>query len=104
PAGTLGCGSTQELECMKAAVLICILLPALLANICPAALRTIEPRRFHLGTPGNPEYEFFSNQPLDGRRLDVKFSSTANATEATLFLWQDDVKQDWGVELNGKRI
>ena len=22
----------------------------------------------------------------------------------TLFVWQDDVKQDWRVELNGKRL
>lgn len=89
---------------MRLATLLCIVLPALLSNLCPAALRTIEPGRFHLGAAGNPEYDIFASQPLDGQRLDVKFNSQPNASEATLFLWQDDVKQDWNVELNGRKI
>jgi hypothetical protein len=34
----------------------------------------------------------------------LHFSAKSNAGEATLLIRQDDVKQDWAVELNKKRI
>src|SRR4051794_22624607 len=89
---------------MRNVSLVCVLMASLLASVSSAALRTIESRRFHLGAPGNPEYDVFADQPVHGQRLDVQFRGTPNTTEATLFLWQDDVKQDWTVELNGRRL
>jgi hypothetical protein len=92
------------MERVSVRTLLCILLLVWTANVSTAALRTIEPRRFHLGTPEKPEYDLFTDRPVNGQRLEVKFEGKPNATEATLFLWQDDVKQDWSVELNGRRI
>jgi hypothetical protein len=58
----------------------------------------------HLRSGSVPEWEEFAERTPDGRRLDVRFTAQANATEATLFIRQDDVRQDWFVELNGKRL
>ena len=69
-----------------------------------AEMRVIEPRRFHLGVSGDPEYDFFATNKPDARRLDIRFNAKPNWSEATLFLWQDDVKQDWPVELNGHKL
>lgn len=90
------------MERMKTLAFVSVL--AMVCQLAPAAVRTIESRRLHLGTAGDPEYDIFAAKPVDGRRLDLKFNATPNRSEATLFLWQDDVKQDWVVELNGKKI
>ena len=58
----------------------------------------------HLRSGDRPEWEEFARQTPDGRRLDLTFNSRSNASEATLFIRQDEVRQDWPVELNGKRI
>ena len=34
----------------------------------------------------------------------VSFTARKNSSEQTLLLWQDDVKLDWRVELNGRRL
>ncbi len=60
--------------------------------------------RYHLGTAGVPEWDSFEGKTPHGPRLDLRFSAKANDREATIFLFQDDVKLDWRVELNGKRI
>jgi hypothetical protein len=66
--------------------------------------RILDARRYHLGTPGEPEWqEFAGDEPYD-RRLEIHFSAESNAREATLFIRQDDVKLEWGVELNGRKI
>jgi len=59
---------------------------------------------FHLGTKGLPEWAEFSGETPHGRNLSVSFESKANEKEATLFLYQNDVKQGWRVSLNGKRL
>ena len=59
--------------------------------------------RTHLRSGSVPEWEEFAATP-NGRRLDLRFSAHTNASEATLFIRQDDVRQDWFVELNGKRL
>jgi hypothetical protein len=58
----------------------------------------------HLGTAGKAEWEDFAGRTPDGPRLDLRFGGRTNEREATLFIRQDDVRQDWIVELNGKRL
>ncbi len=69
-----------------------------------AEWRVLDVKRYHLGTVGQPEYEIFTGKTPHGRRLDVRFTAAANQTESTLFFWQDDVKLDWSVELNGRKL
>ncbi len=64
----------------------------------------LEPRMHHLGTPGSPEWEEFAAGSPPGQRLDVRFDARANPAEQTLFLRQDNVKLNWTVELNGRRV
>jgi hypothetical protein len=59
--------------------------------------------RTHLRSGSVPEWEEFAATP-NGRRLDLRFTAQANTSEATLVIRQDDVRQDWFVELNGKRL
>ena len=59
--------------------------------------------RTHLRSGSVPEWEEFAATP-NGRRLDLHFTAQANVSETTLFIRQDDVRQDWFVELNGKRL
>ena len=58
----------------------------------------------HLRSGDVPEWEEFAARTPNGRRLDLRFTTQTNASEATLFIRQDDVRQDWLVELNGKRL
>src|SRR6059036_1066321 len=85
----------------------------LLATFCllgaPALLvaqpaRIIDEKMYYLGTPGDPEWEEFAGRTPHGRRLDIKFAAGANTNENTLFLRQRDVKLDWSVELNGRKL
>ncbi|MBI2925800.1 MAG: PHP domain-containing protein [Verrucomicrobia bacterium] len=66
--------------------------------------RILDARVYHLGTVGQPEWRQFEGKTPHGQRLEVRFTAQANAREATLFLRQDDVKLDWFVELNGRRL
>src|SRR5262245_54844001 len=59
--------------------------------------------RTHLRSGEVPEWTEFAQTP-NGRRLDLKFMARSNATEYTLQIRQDDVRQDWPVQLNGKRL
>jgi len=80
----------------------------LLANVGAAAsdgatTTALNVARRHLRSGNVPEWDQFAATP-DGRRLDLSFRAEPNDSEATLFVRQDDVRQDWGVELNGRRI
>ena len=75
-----------------------------LASIHAAEFQILESRRYHLRSGTNVEWQEFAASAPRGSRLDVPFTAEENATESTLFLWQDDVKQDWRVELNGRRL
>jgi hypothetical protein len=57
----------------------------------------------HLGGPTR-EWSYFEGRTPSGAELRLKFHSTANDREYTLFIRQDDVKQDWTVTLNGKKL
>ena len=87
-------------------VLAAFALLAFLAPLgeCADGPRVLSARRLHLGTAGSPEWEEFARDPPLARQLDIRFRSPANSREATLFIRQDDVRQDWIVELNGRRL
>jgi len=68
------------------------------------AWKSFEFKVFHLGTAGQPEWEEFADDAPHASELKLTFVSEANATERTLFLWQDNVKHLWTVSLNDKRI
>lgn len=74
------------------------------AFVVAQSLRVIDDKLHYLGTPGDPEWEEFAGRTPQGRRLDVKFTASANTNENTLLVRQRDVKLDWGVELNGHRL
>ncbi len=57
----------------------------------------------HLRSGPVREWSDFPEEAKD-QRLDITFSAKANATEATLLLRQQDVKQAWLVELNGQKL
>ena len=82
------------------------LLPlAVAASVAAGAeFQTLDARRYHLRSGTNAEWEEFSSGQPHGRRLDIPFSARRTASEQTLLIWQDDVKQDWRVELNGRRL
>lgn len=64
----------------------------------------INSARVHLGEPGSPEWEWFENDPARPGPLEFRFQAQANPKEATLFIRQSDVKLEWRVHLNGKRV
>src|SRR6185436_8083917 len=66
--------------------------------------RVLDEKLYHLGKAGEPEWEEFAGKTPHGRRLDVRFTAQPNPRENTLFIRQDDVKLDWSVELNGRKI
>jgi len=81
-----------------------LLLGALANRPATGARLVLNTQRLHLGNPDAPEWEWFAARPPDARRLDLRFSARPNDREATLFIRQDDVRQDWFVELNGWRL
>jgi len=78
---------------------LCVLIAAAADNP-----RILDGRSYHLGTAGSPEWDYFEGKTPHNRGLEVRFSAQPNEREATLFVYQDDVKLDWGVALNGKRV
>src|SRR6266487_2180579 len=67
-------------------------------------LRVLDDKLYYLGSAGDPEWSEYENKAPHGRRLDLKFNAQANTNENTLFLRQRDVKLDWAVELNGRKL
>lgn len=61
-------------------------------------------RSIHLGIAGKPEWQEFVGRVPDANRWETRFIAASNATEATLFIRQDGVRQDWTVQLNGKSL
>ena len=60
--------------------------------------------RTHLRSGDVPEWTAFAERTPSGKRLDLRFTTSVNETEATLLIRQDEVRQDWPVELNGRRL
>src|SRR5688572_22521750 len=71
---------------------------------CAGESITLNEKRIHLGQPGSPEWEEFRTDPAQGGRFEVRFKAEPNAGEAALFIRQDDVKQEWRVEVNRRPV
>ncbi len=89
------------MKVLAALALLAFLAPS---GECANGALILNARRLHLGTAGSPEWEEFARDPPPARQLDLRFRAPANSREATLFIRQDDVRQDWIVELNGRRL
>ncbi len=76
----------------------------LIAGALPAAEITLESRRLHLGKPGEWEWEEFKDRKVDAEKLELRFPSKANPTEHTLRIWQSNVKLNWPLILNGRKV
>jgi len=68
------------------------------------AALVLNEKRVRLGTIGAPEWESLTNDPPVSVRLDLPFNAESNVHAATLFIRQDDVRKDWTVEINGRRL
>jgi hypothetical protein len=66
--------------------------------------RILDPSRYHLGVAGKPEWLSFEGQTPFSNRLDIHFVAQSNGDEAALFIRQEDVKLDWTVQLNGRKL
>jgi hypothetical protein len=58
----------------------------------------------HLRSGTTPEWVEFATAKPQGRELKLAFVSQSNREPCTLRLFQDDVKLDWPVEINGRRV
>jgi len=92
------------LAVMRILPLAFLLLAALIDSRALGASLVLNSKRLHLGAPGSPEWEWFAADKPDARRLDLRFPAQANSRPGTLFIRQDDVKQDWLVQLNGRQL
>lgn len=70
----------------------------------PADAQSLLEHPRHLGIAGQPEWEHFRKDPPIGEALTLSFEARPNDNEFSLLIRQDDVKQDWRVEINGTRI
>jgi hypothetical protein len=93
--------SIFDMKALAALALLAFLAPL---GECADGPLVLSARRLHLGTAGSPEWEEFARDPPLARQLNLRFRAPANSREATLFIRQDDVRQDWIVELNGRRL
>lgn len=69
-----------------------------------AAEVVLESRRLHLGKPGSWEWDEFKDRKVDAERLEIRFQAKPNSTEQALRIWQSQVKLNWPVMLNGRRL
>src|SRR5690606_35064229 len=67
------------------------------------APRTLLESLTHLRPEGPREWEEFPEQP-QAHQLELTFTAAPNEREQTLRLRQQDVKQTWQIELNGKEL
>lgn len=64
----------------------------------------LESRTQHLGKAGSWEWEHYKDKPVDAERLELTFTAQPNTLAGTLHLWQRDVKLNWPVFLNNKKL
>lgn len=66
--------------------------------------RVLQEPVVHLRSGDKPEWDLFANQTPAGARFDLRFQGERNIGPSSLFIYQDDVKLDWRIELNGQRL
>jgi hypothetical protein len=76
---------------------------ALTAATAVAQDRVVDPNLHHLRAAGDREWSDFAERPA-ADRWKVEFAAAKNHGEHTLRLRQQDVKQPWRVQLNGKEV
>lgn len=76
---------------------------SLVPGLFAANFTEISTETMHLGGAA-PEWSIFEGRKPQGTELRLKFDSKQNSREQTLFIRQDDVKQDWSVTLNGQKL
>src|SRR4051812_1856897 len=64
----------------------------------------IDAQRHHLGTAARPEWQEFAESKPEGQSLEVRFEGRATPVDAPLLIRQSDVKLEWDVRLNNRRI
>jgi hypothetical protein len=69
-----------------------------------ASAQVLDSRMHHLRSGTEAEWAEFEGSVPEGKRLDFRFTSQPNKEETTLFIRQIDVKLDWNVELNGRKL
>ena len=81
-----------------------VVLVAALAGCAAPSLerdwKSFDFRVYHLGTAGKPEWLEFAHDPPHGRELFHAFPAEVQESEATLLLYQSNVKWAWTVSLN----
>ncbi|MEO6740818.1 MAG: hypothetical protein ABIP20_11230 [Chthoniobacteraceae bacterium] len=99
-------GRTEGVREMNLSAFSCVFLLAAIPLMLDDAgvVTVLEPRRLHLGKPGQWEWDSFKNRAVDAERIEVKFQAKANTAENTLSIWQRDVKLAWPVMLNGRKL
>ena len=65
---------------------------------------TLNTEQLHLRSGDTAEWEEYAADPPKGRRWETRFTSQSNSLPAALFIEQNDVRQDWFVDLNSKRL
>ena len=81
-----------------------LVLPVAASVAQGAEKQVIASQRYHLGTPGLPEWQEFERSTPHGRQLELTFSASAGPGEATLLIRQRNVKTAWSVTLNGQKL
>lgn len=92
------------MSCLHSWPSLLLLQCCVVASLLAQPLRVLDPKLYYLGNSGDPEWQEFAGETPHDRRLEIKFTAHANTNENTLFIRQRDVKLDWGVELNGRKI
>lgn len=80
-----------------------------LSLLCDGALAASRPillnsQTLHLRSGSKPEWQEFDGKTPDGAGISFRFRSQSNTNEATLLIQQDNVKLDWIVAINGKKL
>ena len=58
----------------------------------------------HLGIPGFPEWDDFSDRTAEGRDLTLTLPGLVSTNKSTLLVYQNDVKERWELRMNGHSI
>jgi hypothetical protein len=61
-------------------------------------------QRLRLGPAGAPEWDWFAQDPPSAETIQFKFAARSNEQPAAVFIRQDDVRQEWPVQLNGRKL
>src|SRR5258705_3688064 len=72
------------------------------ATLAPA--QVLDSRMHHLRSGNEAEWQEFADKTPEGKRLEFRFQAELNKEAVTLFIRQQDVKIEWGVNLNGTNI